>query len=86
MGGGLVGWLGWAAAASVPPGCMLRGAGAASHLFAHISPDLSASAAPSLPSVPYPLLGENTLALSDVCVIAPNEDGVPCLMCRAADT
>lgn len=37
-------------------------------------------------TVPYPLLGENTLVLSDVCVIAPDEDGVPCLMCRAADT
>jgi hypothetical protein len=36
--------------------------------------------------VPYPLLGENTLVLSDVCCITPNEDGVPCLMCRAADT
>lgn len=37
-------------------------------------------------TVPYPLLGENTLVLSDVLCIAPNERGVPSLICRAADT
>ncbi|PSC68160.1 E set domain-containing [Micractinium conductrix] len=37
-------------------------------------------------TVPYPLLGENTLVLSDVLCVAPNEEGTPCLMCRAADT
>jgi hypothetical protein len=36
------------------------------------------------PAVPYPLLGENTLVLSDLLVIAPDEDGTPCLMCRSA--
>ncbi|KAL4447568.1 hypothetical protein ABPG75_004787 [Micractinium tetrahymenae] len=37
-------------------------------------------------TVPYPLLGENTLVLSDVLCIAPNEHGVPSLICRVADT
>jgi hypothetical protein len=36
------------------------------------------------PAVPYPLLGENTLVLSDVLCVAPNERGQPCLMCRQA--
>ena len=35
-------------------------------------------------AVPYPLLGENTLVLSDVLCVAPNEEGTPCLMCRRA--
>ena len=35
-------------------------------------------------AVPYPLLGENTLVLSDVLCVAPNSDGVPCLICRSA--
>ena len=39
-------------------------------------------ALPSRPAVPYPLLGENTLVLSDVLCVAPNERGQPCLMCR----
>ena len=39
---------------------------------------------PALPAVPYPLLGENTLVLSDVLCVAPNERGQPCLMCRQA--
>lgn len=33
-------------------------------------------------AVPYPLLGENTLVLSDLLCVGPNEDGRPCLMCR----
>lgn len=37
-------------------------------------------------TVPYPLLGENTLVLSDVLCVAPNQDGHPCLIARAADT
>lgn len=37
-------------------------------------------------TVPYPLLGENTLVLSDVLCIAPNEDGLLCLYCRVGDT
>lgn len=37
-------------------------------------------------TVPYPLLGENTLVLSDVLCVAPNEDGELCLLCRVADT
>jgi len=35
-------------------------------------------------AVPYPLLGENTLVLSDVVCVAPNEQGHPCLMVRQA--
>ncbi|EFN59959.1 hypothetical protein CHLNCDRAFT_133057 [Chlorella variabilis] len=34
--------------------------------------------------LPYPLLGENTLVLSDLLCVGPNEDGRPCLM--VADT
>ena len=37
-------------------------------------------------TVPYPLLGENTLVLSDVLCVAPNEDGQPVLYCRVGDT
>lgn len=37
-------------------------------------------------TVPYPLLGENTLVLSDVLCVAPNEEGNLCLYCRVADT
>ena len=37
-------------------------------------------------TVPYPLLGENTLVLSDVLCVAPNEDGFLCLYCRVGDT
>lgn len=59
--------------------------GETSHFTSHAFISCS-SAHPSVPAVPYPLLGENTLVLSDVCVIALNQEGVPCLMCRAADT
>ena len=37
-------------------------------------------------TVPYPLLGENTLVLSDNLCVAPNEDGLLCLYCRVGDT
>ncbi|GAB4816589.1 hypothetical protein N2152v2_003635 [Parachlorella kessleri] len=37
-------------------------------------------------TVPYPLLGENTLVLSDVLCLAPNKAGQLCLTCRVADT
>lgn len=37
-------------------------------------------------TVPYPLLGENTLVLSDVLCISPNESGTLCLYCRVGDT
>lgn len=37
-------------------------------------------------TVPYPLLGENTLVLSDLLCVAPNEDGQLCLMARVGDT
>ncbi|KAL4517172.1 hypothetical protein Ndes2437B_g06780 [Nannochloris sp. 'desiccata'] len=37
-------------------------------------------------TVPYPLLGENTLVLSDVLCISPNEDGELVLCCRVGDT
>lgn len=37
-------------------------------------------------SVPYPLLGDNTLVLSDVLCLAPNKRGQLCLTCRVADT
>jgi hypothetical protein len=37
-------------------------------------------------TVPYPLLGENTLVLSDLLCVCPNERGQPCLMARTADT
>jgi hypothetical protein len=33
-------------------------------------------------TVPYPLLGENTLVLSDVLCVAPNARGQLCLHCR----
>jgi hypothetical protein len=35
-------------------------------------------------TVPYPLLGENTLVLSDLLCLGPNDKGQPCLMCRSA--
>ena len=37
-------------------------------------------------TVPYPLLGENTLVLSDVLCVSPNEDGELVLYCRVGDT
>jgi hypothetical protein len=37
-------------------------------------------------TVPYPILGENTLVLSDVLCISPNEDGELVLYCRVGDT
>jgi len=37
-------------------------------------------------TVPYPLLGENTLVLSDVLCVSPNESGTLCLYCRVGDT
>lgn len=37
-------------------------------------------------TVPYPLLGENTLVLSDSLCVAPNEDGELTLVCRVGDT
>jgi len=37
-------------------------------------------------TVPYPLIGENTLVLSDVLCISPNEDGELVLYCRVGDT
>lgn len=37
-------------------------------------------------TVPYPLLGENTLTLSDVLCISPNSRGALCLYCRVGDT
>lgn len=37
-------------------------------------------------TIPYPLLGENTLVLSDVLCVAPNEDGQLALYCRVGDT
>lgn len=37
-------------------------------------------------TVPYPLLGENTLVLSDTLCVAPNERGNMCLYCRVGDT
>ena len=37
-------------------------------------------------TVPYPLLGENTLVLSDVMCVAPNEDGQLVLYARVGDT
>ena len=33
-------------------------------------------------TVPYPLLGENTLVLSDVLCVAPNAQGRLALFCR----
>ena len=37
-------------------------------------------------TVPYPLLGENTLVLSDNLCVGPNEHGKLCLFCRVGDT
>jgi hypothetical protein len=37
-------------------------------------------------TVPYPLLGENTLVLSDSICVCPNEKGNLCLYCRVGDT
>ena len=37
-------------------------------------------------TVPYPLLGENTLVLSDNLCVCPNERGKLCLYCRVGDT
>lgn len=37
-------------------------------------------------TVPYPLLGENTLVLSDVLCVAPNKEGTLCLYCRVGDS
>lgn len=37
-------------------------------------------------TVPYPLLGENTLVLSDVLCVSPNAQGKLSLRCRVADT
>ena len=37
-------------------------------------------------TVPYPLLGENTLVLSDSICVGPNEHGKLCLFCRVGDT
>ncbi len=37
-------------------------------------------------TVPYPLLGENTLVLSDVLCLSPNKAGQLCLTCRCAST
>ena len=36
----------------------------------------------ALRTVPYPLLGENTFVLSDVVILAPDEDGKLALMVR----
>lgn len=36
----------------------------------------------ALRTVPYPLLGENTLVLSDSLCVAPNREGQLCLMAR----
>ena len=36
----------------------------------------------ALRTVPYPLLGENTLVLSDSCILAPDDQGDLCLMFR----
>ena len=76
---------------SLPPhGSALHAAGQTKHAGAVgcvlPAPHLEIFPTITRTAVPYPLLGENTLALSDVCVITLNEDGVPCLMCRAADT
>jgi hypothetical protein len=37
-------------------------------------------------TVPYPLLGDNTLVLSDVLCVCPNERGNLCVYCRVGDT
>ncbi|KAK9825397.1 hypothetical protein WJX81_000403 [Elliptochloris bilobata] len=37
-------------------------------------------------TVPYPLLGENTLAIADTLVLAPDENGDQALMFRVGDT
>lgn len=37
-------------------------------------------------TVPYPLLGENTLVLSDLLCVCPDERGRLCLFCRVGDT
>jgi hypothetical protein len=37
-------------------------------------------------TVPYPLLGENTLVLSDLLCVARNAAGQLCLSCRVGDT
>ena len=38
----------------------------------------------ALRTVPYPLLGENTLVLSDTCILAPDDEGNMALMFRCA--
>ena len=38
----------------------------------------------ALRTVPYPLLGENTLVLSDSCILAPDDEGNLSLMFRQA--
>ena len=35
-------------------------------------------------TVPYPILGENTMVLSDTLCVAPNDKGELCLTCRCA--
>lgn len=37
---------------------------------------------PDFTTVPYPLLGENTLVISDSLVLSPGEDGKPRLQVR----
>ena len=37
----------------------------------------------ALRTVPYPLLGENTLCLSDSCILAPDDEGNMALMFRS---
>lgn len=41
---------------------------------------------PDITTVPYPLLGENTLVISDSLVLAPGADGHPRLQVRIGDT
>ena len=37
---------------------------------------------PDITTVPYPLLGENTLVISDTLVLSPGQDGKPRLQVR----
>ena len=37
----------------------------------------------ALRTVPYPLLGENTLCLSDSCILAPDDEGNMAIMFRS---
>jgi hypothetical protein len=43
-------------------------------------------ASKALRTVPYPLLGENTLVISDSCVLAPDDNGHLALLFRVGDT